>query len=107
MRALINREDRILFPVTEDIGYFREKWKFRTSSNSENTGSPLVDDIDKDGIPDVFMSSGSSKVYRLNGVTGEVVWEYALPFGIASTLANFLADLDGDDKKELVFGSIK
>jgi hypothetical protein len=65
----------------------------------------LVDDIEKDGIPDVFMSSGSSKVYRLNGITGEVVWEYVLPFGIASTFANFLADLDGDDRKEFIFGS--
>jgi outer membrane protein assembly factor BamB len=99
-RALINREDRVLFPVTgEDVEYFREKWKFRTTSNFENIGPPLVDNIDKDGIPDVFMGSGSSKVYRLNGVTGEVVWEYALPFGIASTFTNFLADLDGDDRK--------
>jgi outer membrane protein assembly factor BamB len=105
-RALINREDRVLFPVTdEDFEYFREKWKFRTTSISENYGRPLVDDIDKDGIPDVFMSSGSSKVYRLNGLTGEVVWEYALPFGLASTYANFLADLDGDDRKEFVFGT--
>ena len=62
-RALINQEDRVFFPVTgEDVEYFREKWKFRTTSTSENVGHPLVDDIDKDGILDVFMGSGSSKV---------------------------------------------
>lgn len=103
---LINREESVQLSITEkDTEYFREKWKFRANSTSQNNGRATVDDIDKDGIPDVFIGSGSSKVYRLNGKTGEIVWEYVLPFGITSTLAYLLADLDNDGMKEFIFGN--
>ena len=103
---LINREESVQLSTTEkDTEYFREKWKFRATSTSQNNGRAPVDDIDNDGTPDVFIGSGSSKVYRLNGKTGEIVWEYVLPFGITSTLAYFLADLDNDGMKEFIFGN--
>ena len=64
---LINREESVQLSTTEkDKEYFRENWKFRALSTSSNNGSAAVDDIDKDGTPDVFIGSGSKKVYRLN-----------------------------------------
>jgi outer membrane protein assembly factor BamB len=105
-RFLVNREESAQLHITEkDTGYFREKWKFRSTSTAQNNGKALVDEIDKDGTPDVFIGSGSTKVYRLNGKTGEIVWEYALPFGIVSTLSYFIADLDNDGMKEFIFGN--
>jgi len=103
---LIHQEDWKTFPVEEkNTNYFREKWKFRAASISENNGKALVEDVDKDGIPDVFIASGSTKVYRLNGVNGERVWDYSLSHGVTSTLAYTLADVDNDGMKEIIFGS--
>jgi hypothetical protein len=103
---LVNREESVQLHITEkDTGYFREKWKFRSTSIAQNTGKASVDDIDKDGTADVFIGSGSSKVYRLNGKTGEIVWEHVLPFWIVSTLAYFLADLDNDGIREFILGN--
>jgi outer membrane protein assembly factor BamB len=103
---VLNKEDRVTFPAIEKgPEYFREKWKFRGVSTSQNTGIPLVEDVDKDGIPDVFIGSETTRIYRLNGITGEKVWEYILPFGVASNISYFLADLDDDGMKEYVFGT--
>jgi hypothetical protein len=103
---LIHQESSINFPTNEKItNHFREKWKFRATGISENTGHALVEDVDKDGIPDVFIGSGSITVYRLNGINGEPVWKYALPFGLTSTLGYLLADLDNDGMKEFIFGN--
>jgi hypothetical protein len=105
-RKLISQESRINFSTNEEnTRQFREKWKFRAESISENNGQALVEDVDKDGIPDVFLGSGQTKVYRLNGLNGETVWEYTLPFGLTSTIAYILVDLDNDGMKEFVFGS--
>ena len=99
---LINPEESVQLSTTEkDTKYFSEKWKFRATSTAANDGRASVDDIDKDGTPDVFIGSGSKKVYRLNGKTGEIVWEYVVPFGIVSNIAYFLADLDNDGWKDL------
>jgi hypothetical protein len=103
---VISKEDRVVFPAKEEgEEYFRKKWKFRGISTSQNTGRPLVEDVDKDGIPDVFFASETTKIYRLNGVSGESVWEYKLPYGVTSAISYFLADLDDDGMKEFVFGT--
>jgi outer membrane protein assembly factor BamB len=103
---LVNKEDWVTFPaIKDDSNFFREKWRFRSISTSLNNGKALVDDVDNDGLPEVFIGSGSTKVYGLNGNTGEKNWEYVLPFGITSTLAYVLADLDDDGMNEFVFGS--
>ena len=71
---LINREESVQLSITEkDTQYFREKWKFRATSTSQNNGRAPVEDVDKDGTPDVFIGSGSNLLIWDEGFNGVVI----------------------------------
>ncbi|MBI5663194.1 MAG: choice-of-anchor D domain-containing protein [Ignavibacterium album] len=77
-------------------------WKYSTYFGSINTGSvdyeqclQIATDLNNDGHEDVVIGTGGGNefVYALNGLTGEVLWE----FGSASTTSD--GDIMGIDVK--------
>ncbi|GMU95606.1 choice-of-anchor D domain-containing protein [Ignavibacterium album] len=77
-------------------------WKYSTYFGSINTGSvdyeqclQIATDLNNDGHEDVVIGTGGGNefVYALNGLTGEVLWE----FGNASTTSD--GDIMGIDVK--------
>jgi len=88
----------IVFPI--------ELWS-TTTDNQIGPGSPVVADIDGDGIPDVgiptacFAGTGGVYVFDKDGT---LVWKYATgDYGTYATPP--VADIDGDGKLEMIFPS--
>lgn len=88
----------IVFPI--------ELWS-TTTDNQIGSGSPVVADIDGDGIPDVgiptagFAGTGGVYVFDKDGT---LVWKYATgDYGTYATPP--VADIDGDGKLEMIFPS--
>ena len=63
-------------------------WTFNLAPNNNNTGNvdynqglQIIDDISGDGINDVVVGTagGGESVIAINGVTGQLLWEYGDP----------------------------
>ena len=75
-------------------------------------GSPVFEDINEDGTPDVFIGGRSAILYAINGKTGDLFWEF-LPSYEGMDIINdpsilnfysvqFIPDQDGDGLKDLL-----
>lgn len=94
---------------TEDI-----LWIFNTAPNNNNTGNvdynqalQIIDDISGDGINDVVIGTGggSESVIAINGVTGELIWEYGDPINYNNGdvwALDVKRDWNGDGKKDVL-----
>lgn len=109
-----SKEDYKFYSDKKDSWQFGKKWRFTPASRIIEADDmrrncyypePIVNDVDKDGVPEVFITSYSRKVYCLNGQNGELIWEYELPYGITGGVTAQLIDVDNDGMDELVFGT--
>jgi hypothetical protein len=77
---------------------FITKWTYNQNAKTHN--GPLAADINNDGIYEIF-SSGIGKVVALNGLTGELLWEYRNSrISVHSPIE--IADLNNDGIPNLV-----
>ena len=89
-------------------------WIFNTAPNNNNTGNvdynqglQIIDDISGDGINDVVIGTGggSESVIAINGVTGELIWEYGDPINYNNGdvwALDVKRDFNGDGKKDVL-----
>lgn len=89
-------------------------WIFNTAPNNNNTGNvdynqalQIIDDITGDGINDVVIGTGggSESVIAINGVTGELIWEYGDPVNYNNGdvwALDVKRDFNGDGKKDVL-----
>lgn len=89
-------------------------WTFNTAPNNNNTGNvdynqglQIIDDITGDGINDVVIGTagGSESVIAINGVTGELIWEYGDPINYNNGdvwALDVKRDWNGDGKKDVL-----
>ncbi len=88
------------------------KYAFTAPLRSSTNTTPVVVDLDKDGVPDiVFLSSGTfltRTLYAINGSTGAVKWSvngYDPANGVELSLSNetlVAGDIDGDGFPEIL-----
>jgi hypothetical protein len=82
-------------------------WK--RSARNEVFGSAIFQDISNDGIKDVFIAGRSAQLLAIDGVTGQLIWDY-FPYGtnpVDSGLYNFynpqfIHDVDGDSYPDIL-----
>ena len=85
-------------------------WK--RESNDEIFGSAIFQDINNDGINDVFISGRSAQLIAIDGFNGALIWEY-FPYNsnpADSGLYNFynpqfIDDVDGDSLNDLIISN--
>jgi outer membrane protein assembly factor BamB len=65
-----------------------------------DTYSPVLADVDGDGLPDVIFSTKDGHVRALKGTTGLPIWDFNLQRRTED--GPMLADLDGDGKQEVI-----
>ena len=101
-----------IFSQVEKKGLFgfRHDGSYLWTPKNEYGGNagPLVTDIDDDGRKDVIFFSDGGTVRAYDAASGSSKWtfwagSYVKPASI--TLAGNAADVDGDGKKEVVFGA--
>jgi len=88
--------------LTERDGLPEPLWTFEVPNPEggvDQYGAALVD-ADGDGLPDVVFSSRDGLVRALDGVTGEIIWEY--DSGRLMESGPMIADLDGDGVPEVI-----
>jgi len=69
---------------------------FSTLSAPVRYASPAITDLNMDGIPDVIIGWANGKVMALNGVSGEIIWEYNAGSSNRIISSVSLADFDKD-----------
>jgi len=78
-----------------------EKWTI--TLGSANAGSlKVIDDLDSNGSPD-FTLSGPQTIYRIDTKTHNTLWNYS-PGASYVRSVDFLSDVNGDGKKDIVAG---
>lgn len=81
------------------------KWKFKSEGGPIDT-SILIRDVTGDQKPEViFGDSARGTLFCLSGKRGKVVWKFKGQSGTDSPAA--AADLDGDGRIEVVYGTMK
>ena len=79
-------------------------WKYDTGGC--NDASPVIYDVDLDGDLEVIIPSSSPyEVYCFDGATGEVEWCTSTGYPNCIDSPPAIADVDNDDKPEVVLGS--
>lgn len=66
---------------------------WRVSCRDQVVGSAIFQDVTNDGIKDVFIGGRKNQLWCINGVTGEIIWEYQ----------KSIENLDKKDKRLLNF----
>jgi len=66
------------------------KWFFRPSYTSPVYPYVLLNDVNKDGIKEVYYASNTEFLYELDSNNGEILRKYKIPFGIFSVKGNLL-----------------
>lgn len=89
-------------------------WTFNTAPDNNNTGNvdynqglQIIDDITGDGINDVVIGTagGGESVIAINGVTGQLIWEYGDPINYNNGdvwAVDVKRDWNGDGKKDVL-----
>jgi len=94
----------------------RERWSFSTAQKLDATASwfvdetrvhaivatPVIDDVDADGKPEVLVGSEEGILYCLDS-SGRLKWKHDCGGDIRASPC--VADIDGDGHKEVVIGS--
>jgi len=85
---------------------------WQTPARNQVVGSAAFQDINADGIPDVFIGGRSAILYALDGTDGSIIWEYLSDsdstdyFNDESILnfytPQFIDDVDGDNVRDLL-----
>ena len=102
--------------LAQKTGRLNEKWDF--NSQSVLLASPIAVDVDGDGNQEVLFGTKDGKVYVLDG-NAQIKWVYDSKENFSDTELMFIdtesvnsinsppnvADINGDGKKEIVFGS--
>ena len=92
--------------VEEPEGGFRPYVKWGGGSGKSCRGTPVVGDLDGDGIPEVIanftglLPGQRGELVVMNGNGGRVKWRRDAQLGYGSSFA--LGDLDGDGRPEIV-----
>lgn len=100
----------------QKIGRLEEKWKF--DSGSMLLSSPVIDDLDGDGIKEIIFGTKDGKIISID-INGNVKWtflaqqqhtEVELMFIDADTSDSinstpYIDDINWDGKKEIIFGT--
>ncbi len=87
-------------------------WSYVTNYNSAYDVE-AISDINNDGINDVIGSTSGlppdpdNRVLLLDGVTGELIWDYSLSvLGFNSKDVEAIQDVDGDGIADVLFGTL-
>ncbi|TFG04954.1 hypothetical protein EU538_11805, partial [Candidatus Thorarchaeota archaeon] len=79
----------------------KEMWNYTV--DDVTFGGPAVQDVDSDGVAEVFFGDWTHQVYCLNGMTGAKIWNYTVD-GLLFA-GPLIIDLDGDSNLEVVVGT--
>jgi outer membrane protein assembly factor BamB len=96
-----------------DITSFEVNWTYFVEpvppAGLKHNASPIVTDINNNGLGDVVVFSANGIVYGLKGKTGypagELLWKIDIPGGSRMVSSPALYDFDKDGIKEMVFGT--
>ena len=96
----------VVDPGLSGISIPAELWSYSTD-NTTGPGSPLIGDVDNDGIMDIIIPTANfgntGGIYALNS-DGTLKWKYQTgDYGTYATPP--LADIDGDGNLETIFPS--
>lgn len=86
--------------------FFTLVWQMEVGGTVYGQSSPLIEDLDGDGTPDVVVGAHNGRLYAYNGIDGEPMWVGAAlttTSGIDSSPS--AADVDGDGRPEIFVGS--
>lgn len=85
-----------------------EIWRYRLESEEGDAeGCPALTDLNGDGFKDAVFTTEGYGLIALNGITGELIWEYRIENYSRGTFMNSPAvyDLNNDGTDDVVFGS--
>ncbi|MBC7763115.1 MAG: VCBS repeat-containing protein [Candidatus Saccharibacteria bacterium] len=86
--------------------FFTLVWEADIAGTVFGQSSPLLQDLNADGVPDVIVGAHNGRLYAYDGATGSFMWSGAAlssTSGIDSSPS--AADIDGDGKPEIFVGS--
>ena len=66
------------------------RWIFRPSYISPVYPYVLLNDVNKDGIKEVYYASNTEHLYELSSNNGEILRKYKIPFGVFSIKSNLI-----------------
>ena len=97
------------YPFTQDSTYTTTElagnWIITTTVNFQYASSPVVADVDGDGVPDVVIGSPQYGLLGFNGRTGKPLEFFPLMATAGISAVPLAVDLDGDGKVELAAGT--
>ncbi len=97
------------YPFTQDSTYSTTElagnWIITFDTYFQYLSSPVVADVDSDGVPDVVIGSPQYGLLGFNGRTGEPLRFFPLMVTAGISAVPLVVDLDGDGKVELAAGS--
>jgi len=86
--------------------FFEKVWEVQLPGTIVGESSPLLVDLDADGIEDVVFGTYDGRVLALSGLDGRQLWSRDV--GTRSTCVNSsasAADIDGDNRPEIFIGT--
>lgn len=109
-RCLLDQSEECIWMPPPGIGDPEVVWRWEDDGV---TATPLVVEIDDDGVADVVVSSFPgdleafttplpARLTALSGSDGTVLWQTPDRFGVCAYVTPALGDLDGDGRPEIV-----
>lgn len=71
-------------------------WTFEPDTTDQFIACPAFGDLNKDGVVDIVIGGDSGRLYIINGLSGELIWESQVT-GIPIRSSAILGDVDGDN----------
>ena len=86
--------------------FFTQVWSREIGGTAFGQSSPLIEDLNGDGTPDVVAGAHNGKLYAFNGINGLPLWDgLALSSSSGIDSSPSAADVDGDGRPEVFVGS--